>query len=99
MPFVKGQSGNPGGRRKGNESIRALARVDSHRAYAALARGLDDEDPAERRASAVQILKIAGVSFQSEAEEKKTIATTPPVAAAETPALESFVGSPELPLN
>ena len=95
MPFVKGKSGNPKGRPKILPGIRAQARIDSNRAYAVLAKAAFDGDTA----AAVQILKLAGVSFQSEAEEKKTIATTPPVAAAETPALESFVGSPELPLN
>jgi hypothetical protein len=99
MPFAKGKSGNPGGRPKATRltvSIRARARVDSQLAYETLLLALSDEK--QRVTAAVNILRLAGVSFQSDAEQAVTQAQA--VAAGVTPEkLVDLIGGPTLPLN
>ncbi|HET9554912.1 MAG TPA: DUF5681 domain-containing protein [Anaeromyxobacteraceae bacterium] len=99
MPWVKGQSGNPKGRPKILPAIRARAKVDSHRAYDVLVEALDDPNISERRSAAVQILKIAGVSFASDAIETKDQAEASKAETQPTEALEEAAGGPVLPLN
>jgi HEAT repeat protein len=43
MPWAKGQSGNPGGRRKGESDLQAIARQHTAAAIQALVDALDDE--------------------------------------------------------
>jgi HEAT repeat protein len=43
MPFVKGQSGNPEGRRKEDNTVRMLARQHTEAAINALVEALSDE--------------------------------------------------------
>jgi hypothetical protein len=102
MPFAKGKSGNPGGRPKATRltvSIRARARVDSQRAYETLLLALSDEK--QRVTAAVNILRLAGVSFQSDNEEAKTVAEAARAMVAGSPVeqLEEIAGVPSLPLN
>lgn len=99
MPWAKGQSGNPGGRPKQVRSIRASAKVDSRRAYDRLAREMDHEDPRIAVPACVNILKLAGVSFASDAEETKAQVEASKAVQQSTPSLEEAAGSPELPLN
>lgn len=54
MPFVKGQSGNPGGMPKGIADIKAMAREHAGAAIAALAEAL--KDPKQRVAAATVLL-------------------------------------------
>lgn len=100
VPWKKGESGNPGGRPKATRmtlSIRARARVDSHLAYEALLLALADEK--QRVSAAVNILRLAGMSFQSEAEEALTAAETKAKGATQPAQLEEIIGRPTLPLN
>ncbi len=99
MAWKKGQSGNPGGRPKVAASIRAQARVDSQKAYKRIVDALDDEK--QGVAAAVQILKLAGISFASDAQETKDQAEAAKSTAPAEPTtdLETAAGGPELPLN
>ena len=54
MPFKPGQSGNPGGRPKEYEELKALARIHSEAAIAALAEALNN--PKERVQAATALL-------------------------------------------
>jgi hypothetical protein len=58
MPFVKGQSGNPGGRPKEVADVRALARQSGKDAIATLKAIMDDTHapPAARIAASVALL-------------------------------------------
>jgi|SRR6516164_5801008 hypothetical protein len=58
MPFVKGQSGNPGGRPKEVADVRALARQSGKDAIATLKAIMDDVQapPAARIAASVALL-------------------------------------------
>src|SRR5574337_82539 len=97
MPWKKGESGNPKGRPKILPGIRAQARVDSPKAYQALAEVMRDKKHKHRVSAAVQILRIAGVSFASEAEEATAQAEARRVA---TPAeIAAALGHPAVPLN
>jgi hypothetical protein len=64
-----------------------------------LVSALDDEK--QRVGAAVQILKLAGVSFQSDNEEAKTVAEAARAMVAGSPVeqLEEIAGVPSLPLN
>lgn len=98
MPWKKGQSGNPKGRPKILPGIRAQARVDSPTAYQALVDAmLDKKDKKLRVAAAVQILRIAGVSFASEAEESKAVAEARRIATPQE--IAETLGHPAVPLN
>jgi hypothetical protein len=61
MPFVKAQSGNPGGRPKALIEVQALAREHSPTAIATLAKIMEDDEvpPAARVAAANSILDRA----------------------------------------
>ena len=48
MPFEAGQSGNPGGRPKGDSHLRILARQHTEKAFNTLVALMDDEDPRVR---------------------------------------------------
>lgn len=54
--FVKGQSGNPGGRAKGLGDIRALAQSHAPKAMAVLVAALTDDDPRVRVKAAEALL-------------------------------------------
>jgi hypothetical protein len=70
--------------------------VDSQLAYETLLLALSDEK--QRVTAAVNILRLAGVSFQSDAEQAVTQAQA--VAAGVTPEkLVDLIGGPTLPLN
>jgi len=98
MPFKKGQpSANPSGRPKINGAIRARARTDSHKAYDRLLAALDDDK--QGATAAVQILKLAGVSFASDAEETVKQAEASKAETQPTLELAIVAGSPESPLN
>jgi hypothetical protein len=61
MPFVKGQSGNPEGRRKEDNSVRMLAREYTEQAVATLAEiMIDREAPQAARATAANSLLDRG---------------------------------------
>src|SRR5579859_1611476 len=53
MAWVKGQSGNPGGRLKGESELQALARQHAPAAIKALVKALDDERLCVAAASAL----------------------------------------------
>jgi hypothetical protein len=54
MPFQPGQSGNPGGMRKGTADVKELARQHTEKAIQALVEALDD--PKQRVAAAQALL-------------------------------------------
>ena len=56
MPFVKGQSGNPGGRPKENAEIKALAREHGPQAITKLAELMGGSDPRVSVAAAQALL-------------------------------------------
>ena len=56
MPFQPGQSGNPGGRPKGEGRVREAARDLTERSIAVLAGALDDDDARVRIKAAEVIL-------------------------------------------
>lgn len=56
MPFVKGQSGNPGGRPKENAEIKALAREHGPKAIERLAELMGGDDPRVAVAAAQALL-------------------------------------------
>lgn len=98
MPWKKGQSGNPGGRPKITQSVRARARMRQHDALNVLFEEMDDKDNRSRAASAVKVLQIAGVSFASDAQETKDQAEASKCSTP-THELEAVAGGPGLPLN
>lgn len=60
MPFVKGKSGNPGGRRKQDEDITALAKAESPEAMARIIdRAQKSPDEKMRHAADLAILERA----------------------------------------
>lgn len=59
MPFVKGKSGNPGGRPKEVAEVRALAQQHSRKAIEVLASLLDSDDEKSKIAAANSILDRA----------------------------------------
>ena len=90
-------SPNPGGRPKMAGSIRARARVDSHRAYDRLVREMEHEDARVAVPACVHVLRLAGVSFASDAEETKARAEAK--IAASPKDIAEALGNPALPLN
>ena len=98
MPWKKGQSGNPKGRPMILPTIRAQARVDSHAAYNTLVEAMRDSDKwSERIAAAVQVLRLAGVSFASDVEEMKAQVEARKLATPEQ--IAAALGAPDMPLN
>lgn len=59
MPFVKGQSGNPGGRPKEAEEVKRLAREHTEHAIARLAFWLDSDNPKASVSAAISLLDRA----------------------------------------
>ena len=99
MPFVKGVSGNPGGRPKVDWRVREQAKRAAPAAFARLEQAAGDEDLRIAIPACVNILKLAGVSFASDAEETKAQAEASKAVQQPTPVLEDQAGGPELPLN
>lgn len=102
MPWKPGKgSPNPGGRPRVAGSIRARARVDSHRAYDRLVREMDHKDPRVAVPACVHVLRLAGASFASEAEETKAQAEAAKsgINVVPTSELERLVGRATEPLN
>lgn len=56
MPFQKGRSGNPGGRPKENNEVKALARKHSRAAIKRLAEWMASDEPKASVAAAVALL-------------------------------------------
>lgn len=99
MPFAKGKSGNPGGRRRAF-GIRALARVDSHEAYQTLVEVMrNGEKGSERAAAAVRVLQLAGASFASDTEEAAAQAEAGRTMGISTAQLERLAIRDKEPLN
>jgi len=66
MPFQPGQSGNPGGRPKGEAIVRDAARKQTEAAIGVLASALTDEDP-RVRIKAAEVLLDRGWGKPSQA--------------------------------
>lgn len=77
--------------------IRAQARIDSPQAYARLVKAMKNEDDRIATPAAVQILRLAGVSFASDAEETKAQAEAQRTVTPQE--LAEALGHPALPLN
>ncbi len=95
MPWVKGESGNPGGRRRDSlevREVRKLATEKTVRAFHVIDDIMEDatEKGAVRLAAALAVLKLAGVNMSGEV----TLNVTPqqPAPAVETPELEADLG-------
>lgn len=56
MPFKKGQSGNPGGRKKEDNEVRELARKHTKAAVARLVYWMESEHPKASPAAAATLL-------------------------------------------
>jgi HEAT repeat protein len=90
MPWVKGQSGNPGGRPTVAQAIRALARTNSEKAFNVVLGLMESGDKdSTRLAAAIAILKVAGVPMSADVNvtiterEPRPEASTLPVEALE----------------
>jgi hypothetical protein len=59
MPFQPGQSGNPGGRPKGEAALKAAAREFTEQSLGVMAASLTDEDPRIRLKAAELLLDRA----------------------------------------
>lgn len=66
MPWVKGQSGNPGGRPRIVQGIRRKAQNDSEDAYAVLKKLMSCENEKTALSAAISVLKIAGVPMSED---------------------------------
>ena len=62
MPFVKGKSGNPGGRPKLDESVVALARAASPKAMARMVELIDSEDEGIALKAAEKVIRAQYLS-------------------------------------
>jgi ATP-dependent DNA ligase len=95
--WVKGQSGNPGGRSKESQEVRRLAKEKTPEALAtiiALMTGAEKEGT--RLEAAKTVLKLAGVSFDSEELTEALAAAKMPTT---KPQALAAVSRPDLPLN
>jgi HEAT repeat protein len=101
MPWVKGQSGNPGGRPTVAQAIRALARTSSERAFNVVLDLMEHGDKdSTRLAAAIAILKVAGVPMSADVNITVTERQeSPALTAAPTEDLASVVGIRQGTLN
>jgi len=98
MSWVKGQSGNPTGRPKVNWQVRERAKQHAMEALERFLTEMLNPDPKIALPACKEILRLAGVSFDSDAlvEALKTAQIQPPTPAKQ---LSETLAQDEPPLN
>lgn len=103
MPWVKGQSGNPGGRPRLMEGARRKAQAESESALnyvVRAAKGKIKNISPLRMQACISVLKLAGASFSAEGHDAMEDRAGQDLPVDQpTPDLETVAGCPALPLN
>lgn len=99
MPWIKGQSGNPGGRSKESWQVREMAKRNALRVFQRVLAETENPDPKIALPACRDVLKMAGISFSTEEMEQAAaaLASFPATQARED--LDKILTRPLDPLN